>query len=897
MNKSLLWLIFLSFLTFSRPFTSNFTEFLTGQHAVNDYVVYVGENDYYIPNGTAYYINGTECVLRWWTPYYERVKNLFPISENVYLLHYAREPPYRDNILRLVNRSCGTLSEFSTDTYSWPSVSDVSNNYFVAYMREGNPRHFVTVPIAGGTFGTYKHYDIPQDGDADVGVIRGVGAVMIVADNKVHAYVENSTRENAIYLGNYTLPAAYATGKTRNGGIACGGSPTQFSCLVALVTGDIYRCDVMSYLTAGGSQLVYQFVGCYPYSSNYVSFDCETWETPICANVFQGYEDYIWFHLLKWEGYDASAGRLSTSAPDKLALEVVNEMVYAVSKSVSNLHYGLYDNSSNFQVYYPIYITAYLSNQNLAETGRYSCGGENGYVCLTDDRNEIYMIPTLNLNEGAGYLPPGQYYVSFYNQQGQYVECSMPVFVNTEDPMVNNRYVIYVDTSTCQSGEPQYQYAIENYGKYGVLNMMNGDEIYFNVRERNLRRLVYGLNCSLQLTNGLENHTFAASPTIKMGLEDPYSLDYNYRIAISGLDTGPWAGYLSCEGILGHKYMTINIVEATGVEPASVTLKQGNLESMKVNLVKIQFLEDGNFISGARCLATNEYGHTYNMYESIPPNCDRIANLTGGGECYECESDSERCFYYAVVDASQLIYVPQTVEWQFQCWDETFFGDSEANITQQTLLYYPASLKVVDYKGEETTTLVFTNDSSKDTFKVLGFIYNSTSNYTNVFPAGTTCYVEYETCDAIGEEKFQKNVRRVALSPANTPWGIGFISSSLPTNNLCNGRALTDMYGNFMDTKGQIVLKCSTPNALIGQPHVTYTGAVLITPVGGMTGLGGGTGAIGASITKIFSDAFDVLYFVGGLFVKVALSHMLETIILIGLIILFAPLALKLQGW
>lgn len=905
-------IVIISSLTSAKPFTANFTQFLTRQYYGDTYIQCVDNNFCYEANGNNAWINNNTITIANHRmsggarrgEYYFLFTYYRPSSnERITVRRYYLNGTYKDTI----------LDQIIGNTLGWGSLrcGESTNNKiwckYDAYVATSQwVHHSIGFTLGDDSVSNYRKLNSHGTGvlNSAVGYL-GDALIMVNYQNSIITiYIENTS-----VIGNIVTLATFSESNLDTsatyGGVSIAGGSTEAYVIYKKTDGTIKKIMITKDVSPG-----YTYYAVSPPStfvSGWTTFDCASSSVPLCLGWDASQSAYyMWLFQIFPLSYDVSGGYISTPVTSKATISYSNydNYLYMIAKSSDHYHSGLKTNMSQWLTMYPVSI--YMRNQVNAfiSPGDYRCGDQYGYVCaqsISDDT--IYAIETYNLYQREGYdrLPSGYYRIFYINNMNQSITCGAYLWVTT-DPY-QSRITIYYGSDDCTvPGSGGNVYSIQYHGGYGMIRYNTTDNIvYHGVYDHNRQVSVPSPVCSLIINNTLFNST-----SIYVDAIESSKAGYYNRIFTHGLISGNYSASLNCSGVNRNELLNISIVNVSGNTPATVTVLQSTIRSLKNNLVKARFTENGsvNNIMDGVCYLTSSLGDTYNMYLSVPEHCSKISSLIGGEECGVCNtSTGSNCFYYSVINSeTRLTPVDFVSNGSITCYSANYTATTDITFNYTNISIKLINGQIWDWKNSPTDTLYFTNQSDRDLFRFVGYSLYSIDNPTPTVWSNQKCQVTYDICIETGEGQYIQQSSTVDMEIQPTRNGIGFMTGFLPTSQLCNGRNMTSTSGSSMPTKGRYTIRCTADDVVFSRYDGYYTAKIMITDidpdnVGSLTSLSGGAiGKSGTAIAKIIMNSMDVIYFVMRILTQIFLAHMLETIILLLIIVFLAPIFLKLGG-
>lgn len=904
-------IVIISSFTSAKPFTANFTQFLTRQYSGDTYIQCVDNNFCYEVNGpNAWISNNTITVAN------HRMSGGARRGEYYFLLTYYRPNNYERITVRRYYLN-GTykdtiLDEIIGNTLGWGSLrcgESTNNKIWCKYDAYVSPsqwvHHSIGFTLGDDSVSNYRKLNPHGSGtlNSAVGYLGDELIMSKYQNSNITIYIENTSVTGTIDVLATFSESNLDTSATF-GGVSIAGGYTESHVVYKKTDGTIKKIMIAKDVSPG-----YTYYAVSPPStfvSGWTTFDCASSSVPLCLGWDASQSAYyMWLFQIFPLSYDVSGGYISTPVTAKATISYSNydNHLYMVAKSSDHYHSGLKTNMSQWLTMYPV--TIYMRNQVNAfiSPGDYRCGNQYGYVCaqsISDDT--IYAIETYNLYQREGYdrLPGGYYRLSYTSATNQNIVCAG--YLHVTSAPYSSRYTIYYGSDDCTSPEAGGSvYSIHYLGGYGAIRYNVTDNIIFHsVYDANRQVLVTAPVC----TTLIGNNTYNNSPTYADAIESSKVANY-IRVFSHNLTAGNYSAVLNCSGIPRNELLNITIVSVNGTTPASINVTQSNIRSLRKNLIKLRFTQNGsndNIMDGI-CYVTTASGHTYNMYLSTIPDCGKISSMIGGEECQACiEATGKNCFYYLVINSETILYPTDYI----YNGSVTCYSPDYTATTNITFNYTNISIKLIngqiwDWKNSPTDTLYFTNQSDRDLFRFVGYSLFSNDNPTPTVWANQKCKVTYDICIETGEGQYIQQSSTIDMEIQPTRNGIGFMTGFLPTSQLCNGRNFSTSTGVSMPTKGRYTIRCTADDVVFSRYDGYYTAKIMITDidpdnVGSLTSLSGGAiGKSGTAIAKIIMNTMDVIYFVMRILTNVFLSHMLETTFLLLIIVFFTPLALKMR--
>lgn len=919
MSKKLLFLCFLvmGMSVFARPFSASATTFMLNEYDQNDYMGCVTEDVCYW--GSYYTFDGWNTTNH--LGIYSGVAGAYVMGNGNILIANLTQPPFPDKgSLDVIEYTPGGVFVKNTDVWNFDAYTYV--NYSNSYITNDDWVITFAGRVLPDTY--YRHIFHFVIGESDIANINSYLFLPIAHNNYYNQYavgvfddrtfyVTHNGTDVEIYLsdiaktelnliGSTTLAGTLDSTLTK-GTFAFGGSETRATVLYGLDNSSIYRIDVVKNINTPtgylGQNAVTQF------ASGWEGFDCTYFEdNPLCVIYDSSYPTWHIYRLLTtnygWDQYIYLNNSLIVDG--KNYITNMRGTMYNTYVNTLGTHDGIKIDMSEATVYAKVLLFGYQSDGTFSSIDNFKCNNINGQICLVDSTGYTYSIPSYNLNNCddwycASEIPTGVYSVGFYDSVGHYIECNAQFLVT----MDGSEYSLYVDSDNCLQSGTSTGYQIQAYGTYGVLNY----NLSSQVSPFAVKNMGTGLNELFDCTFAINgSNTLNSSTKFNAGIERSDGKDYTSRFLFEGNESeGLYYGILDCE-ISNTIYELFKVYNVSGADPGKITVLQNDVNYLKTNLIKVRFHDgvntDVNLNNGV-CELTiygDSWTSVYPMYVTNTSYCSKINNLIGGNDCIGCQADGTGCYYYAIIDLKNIYsYLNNTYNISITCTDANYTNTtSDLNVTYESPTIHYSTVYTIDAKNNIVTTLYYNNRTSEDQFKFLGYVLESYDNATIVYPDGIECTLEYEICQTLDGVTYNKVWKETPITFGSTTYGIGYSSDWLLTYELCNGRNLTTSSGVPMPNSGRVLFECSAPGYTILKYDGSYT-ADSNTALRDVGLLYGFEPSVVTGFRGIITGGLNVGFFIGNIVTQTMLSHMLESIVLVILIILAMPLIARSWGF
>lgn len=920
MSKKLLLLCFLvmGMSVFARPFSASATNFMLNKNAEDEYVKCVSNSICYSRNYITFDQWSTNQTIT------GVVAGVYVLGNGDVLVANVTSYPFQQDVFFKIAKytSTGSLVDI---TNVWSNTADNYNyiDWVDSYIADDNwiitftgrmasiteyKRHIFHFTVSNTSIANtyaynYLSVDVSNDYFNEYTIGEFDDRTWYVKHNgtDVFVYMSDLSHTSLSEMGSFELDGTLDATLTK-GCFAFGSSETRASILYGLDNSSIYRTDIVKNINTETGYLGQDAVT--KIASGWEGFDCAYFQdNPLCFVYDSLYPSWHIYRLMSvnygWDQYIYLNNSLSQDS--KHAINNMNGTIYHTYLNSVGTHNGVKYNMDSATIYADVLLFGYQSDGTFSSIDNFKCNNINGQICLVNTEGYTYAIPSYNLNNCddwycASEVPTGIYRVGFYTEDNEYIECNSQFLVT----MDGSEYSLYVDSDNCLQSGTSTGYQIQSYGTYGVLNY----NLSSQVSPFAVKNLGTGLNEIKSCTFAINSsNTLNSSTIFNTGIERSDGKDYTSRFLFEGNESeGLYYGILDCE-LSNTVYEIFKVFNVSGSDPGEIDVLQSEINYLRTNLIKVRFHDGVNTnvnLNDGVCELTiygNSWTSIFPMYVTNTSYCSKINTLSGGADCIGCQADGTGCYYYAIIDLKNIYsYLNNTYNISITCTDANYTNTtSDLNVTYTSPTIHYSTVYTIDAKNNIVTTLYYNNRTSEDQFKFLGYVLESYDNSTIVYPDGIECALSYEICQTLDGVTYNKVWKETPISFGSTTYGIGYSSDWLLTYELCNGRNLTTSSGVPMPNSGRVLFECSAPGYTILKYDGSYT-ADSNTDVRDVGLLYGFEPSVVTGFRGIITGGLNVGFFIGNIVTQTMLSHMLESIVLVILIILAMPLIARSWG-